>query len=165
MKKTTITIWTVIFIVLGALVLYLIFYRQTVIVPPISNSNTIASSTLKFVKPATTTPVVTSKPAKTPTPTKVTPPVTTQTAPVTPPAPVNTVKTYTLGDVSTHKSMSSCWTVVEGKVYDLTAFLSSHPAGLSKIMRGCGVDGTQIFNNVGAHSISMLTSGYLGLLK
>ena len=77
----------------------------------------------------------------------------------------NNTKTYTISDISIHNTQSSCWTAVNGKVYDITSFISSHPAGVDKIMRGCGIDATNIFNRVGAHSISRLSNTLLGLLK
>lgn len=76
-----------------------------------------------------------------------------------------TVKSYSITDISTHNSMSSCWTAIDGKVYDITNFISLHPAGISKIMKGCGVDSTNMFNQVGAHSISSLSNSILGILK
>lgn len=64
--------------------------------------------------------------------------------PVTPSTP--TTPTYTLAQVSTHTSESSCWTVISGIVYNLTPFISQHPGGKKDIMRICGIDGTQAYN-------------------
>lgn len=33
-------------------------------------------------------------------------------------------KTYTLAEVGTHKTKDSCWLVMDGKVFDVTKFLS-----------------------------------------
>ena len=49
---------------------------------------------------------------------------------------------YTLAAVAQHASASSCWTVVKGVVYDLTAWVNKHPGGASPIKGLCGHDGT-----------------------
>eukprot|EP00349_Pseudokeronopsis_sp_Brazil_P009120 CAMPEP_0202955944 /NCGR_PEP_ID=MMETSP1396-20130829/478_1 /ASSEMBLY_ACC=CAM_ASM_000872 /TAXON_ID= /ORGANISM="Pseudokeronopsis sp., Strain Brazil" /LENGTH=104 /DNA_ID=CAMNT_0049672725 /DNA_START=247 /DNA_END=561 /DNA_ORIENTATION=+ len=54
-------------------------------------------------------------------------------------------KKLTLAEVAKHNSEMDCWTVVEGKVYNLTNFIKLHPGG-KKIMRAAGIDGTDIFN-------------------
>lgn len=59
---------------------------------------------------------------------------------VTPGAP-----TYTLADVSTHSNASSCYTVINGSVYDLTMWVNMHPGGKQAILSLCGVDGTARF--------------------
>jgi cytochrome b involved in lipid metabolism len=41
----------------------------------------------------------------------------------------------------------SCWSVVDGNVYDLTRWINSHPGGAGAIRSMCGVDGTQAFLN------------------
>jgi cytochrome b involved in lipid metabolism len=53
---------------------------------------------------------------------------------------------YTLIEVSKHKDGSSCWSVVNGKVYDLTAWINQHPGGPSRILSICGIDGSSAFN-------------------
>ncbi len=61
--------------------------------------------------------------------------------------PVELGKTYTLEEVSQHASRESCWLVIEGKVYDVTGYISSgfHP-GKEAILQGCGKDATELFN-------------------
>ena len=64
------------------------------------------------------------------------------------PDPVETTKTgYTIQDVVTHSTEQSCWTAVDGKVYDLTSFIANHPGGKANIMKICGVDGSAVFGN------------------
>jgi uncharacterized protein YjdB len=61
---------------------------------------------------------------------------------------------YTLADVATHNSSTDCWIILnKTEVYNVTAFLSVHPAGPSPITPYCGKDATTAFNNVG-HSSS-----------
>jgi cytochrome b involved in lipid metabolism len=79
--------------------------------------------------------------------------------------PSTTTKNLSLNDIAQHNNQGSCWTAIDGKVYDITNFISSHPAGVDKIMKGCGVDATTMFNRVGAHNISKLSNVFVGLLK
>ena len=51
----------------------------------------------------------------------------------------------TMSDVQKHNNQSSCWTVVNGGVYDLTSFVSPHPGGSRAILSLCGIDGTSAF--------------------
>jgi uncharacterized protein YjdB len=61
---------------------------------------------------------------------------------------------YTLADVAKHNSSTDCWIVLnKTEVYNVTAFLSVHPAGPAPITPFCGKDATTAFNNVG-HSSS-----------
>lgn len=53
--------------------------------------------------------------------------------------------TYTLADVASHSTPSDCWTVVEGTVYDVTAWIDRHPGGAASIESMCGIDATAAF--------------------
>lgn len=53
---------------------------------------------------------------------------------------------YTLEDVKEHKSYDDAWTVLNGKVYNMTAYLPFHPGGEKEIMRCAGRDGTRLFS-------------------
>lgn len=52
----------------------------------------------------------------------------------------------TLDTVAEHGSEDDCWLVVEGTVYDVTEYITSHPGG-SAILQGCGTDATEMFNS------------------
>lgn len=54
-------------------------------------------------------------------------------------------KSYTLAQVKAHKSASSCWSVVNGKVYSLTPWIKRHPGGGGVIKSMCGRDATAAF--------------------
>lgn len=61
---------------------------------------------------------------------------------------------YTLNDVSKHATSSDCWMAINGKVYNVTAYISQHPGG-REITEGCGKDASTLFNTQGgegAHS-------------
>ena len=55
--------------------------------------------------------------------------------------------TYTLAQVGTHKDATSCWTAINGLVYDVTAFIDKHPGGDKNILKTCGIDATTLFTN------------------
>lgn len=54
---------------------------------------------------------------------------------------------YTLADVAQHNSASSCWTAINGNVYDVTNWINQHPGGPQRILNLCGTDGSSAFNN------------------
>ncbi|MEK7098457.1 MAG: cytochrome b5-like heme/steroid binding domain-containing protein [Patescibacteria group bacterium] len=53
---------------------------------------------------------------------------------------------YTLADISGHKDRSSCWSTINGGVYDLTSWIPKHPGGEQAILQLCGTDGSAKFN-------------------
>jgi hypothetical protein len=103
--------------------------------------------------------------APTPTPSQVAPtPTPSQVAPTpTPTAEVTTQAGYTMDKVSQNNSASSCWSIINGNVYDLTKWISSHPGGRSAITGLCGRDGTSSFNGKhrGDGGPASILSGYL----
>lgn len=67
------------------------------------------------------------------------------------PAPTKTQTTekqqgITLSEVAKHADASSCWSVIDSSVYDLTDWINKHPGGAQVIQAICGKDGTQSFN-------------------
>ena len=77
----------------------------------------------------------------------------------------STVITYPLSTVAKHNNETSCWTVIDGNIYDITSYISSHPAGTQKILQGCGIDATNLYGKVGAHDVSKLSSVIVGKIK
>ena len=63
----------------------------------------------------------------------------------TPKASASATAGYTMAQVKTNKSAAKCWSVINGNVYDLTAWINSHPGGSGAILSLCGIDGTQDF--------------------
>ncbi|XP_002973410.2 cytochrome B5-like protein [Selaginella moellendorffii] len=53
-------------------------------------------------------------------------------------------KSYTLAEVSKHKSRDDCWIIVKNKVYDVTSYVEEHPGGDS-ILNNAGGDSTEGF--------------------
>jgi cytochrome b involved in lipid metabolism/uncharacterized membrane protein len=66
------------------------------------------------------------------------------TAPSKAPVAESTVQ-LTAAEVAKHNSASDCWSIVRGKVYDLTSFASRHPGGQGAIKNICGRDGSSSF--------------------
>src|SRR5690242_15367490 len=56
-------------------------------------------------------------------------------------------KTYTMADVQQHKDGTSCWTAINGNVYDVTSWINQHPGGPEAILSLCGTDGSSAFND------------------
>ncbi len=59
--------------------------------------------------------------------------------------PTATNRTYTLDEVAQHRTATDCWTVVDGRVYDLTEWVGRHPGGASAVTGMCGVDATAAY--------------------
>ncbi len=89
--------------------------------------------------PASTPPMA----QPTPTPAAVAP--TPKPSP-TPEPEMTTQAGYTMAKVKENNSAASCWSVINGNVYNLTQWINSHPGGPSVIRGLCGVDGTSTFN-------------------
>jgi cytochrome b involved in lipid metabolism len=62
------------------------------------------------------------------------------------PTPSTTSSELTLNKVRENNTASSCWSIINGNVYNLTNWIGSHPGGRSAITSLCGVDGTAAFN-------------------
>lgn len=57
----------------------------------------------------------------------------------------NTEGTFTMDEVSAHNNETSCYTVIRGTVYDVSAWIYKHPGGDRNILSLCGIDGTAAF--------------------
>ena len=61
------------------------------------------------------------------------------------PTPSATTSGYTMAQVAANNSAESCWAVIEGSVYNLTAWINSHPGGMGAIISLCGTEATSSF--------------------
>jgi len=52
---------------------------------------------------------------------------------------------YTMAQVKTNNTAKSCWTAIDGFVYDLTSWISAHPGGSGAILFLCGTDGSNAY--------------------
>ena len=53
------------------------------------------------------------------------------------------IKEISLSQVQAHNTISSCWTIVGSKVYDLTPYISKNPNS-EAFIKACGIDGTDV---------------------
>jgi cytochrome b involved in lipid metabolism len=67
-------------------------------------------------------------------------------------SPDLSVVQYSLSEVATHATGASCWSAINGDVYDLSAWIAAHPGGEEVILSICGKDGSAAFNNQHAGS-------------
>lgn len=54
--------------------------------------------------------------------------------------------TFTLAQVAMHPDRTSCYSAINGNVYDLTSWINQHPGGPQRILSICGKDGSSAFN-------------------
>lgn len=106
----------------------------------------VFGASLKNLKQETVEAPVVTEPTTQTTPTTVTP----TTIPTPSKAAVTTIpiaqEGYTLADVAKHNSATSCWSAIDGNVYDLTNWVNSHPGGKAAILMICGKDGSPMFD-------------------
>lgn len=57
-------------------------------------------------------------------------------------------RAYTKADVAAHATAEDCWTIIDGGVYDLTAWVKEHPGGEKAIRATCGKDATTMFTSI-----------------
>ena len=157
MNKYLITIIAFVAIIASA---FSISSKKTSIPEPITSETVYSTTTSQVKQQETTTETPTQKPTQTTT--KTTP------TPTPEPAPVVTVKSFTAAEVSLHSDSSSCWTTINGNVYDVTSYISRHPGGERNILRICGSDGSSLFE--GQHGGDskperILASFNIGILK
>lgn len=68
------------------------------------------------------------------------------TAPAASAAPTaSKAPALTMKDVAANNTAKSCWSAIDGNVYDLTRWINSHPGGSSAITFLCGTDGSKAF--------------------
>lgn len=109
-----------------------------------SESTTTSTAEQVATKTPETTPVVAPKPVTT-TPKPATSQPAPTPAPTPAPAPAPAPTSFTMAQVQAHGSEQSCWTTINGNVYDVTAYIPKHPGGKSKIIKICGKDGSSLF--------------------
>lgn len=55
--------------------------------------------------------------------------------------------TLSAAEIEKHNSKGDCWSLIRGKVYNLTGYVQNHPGGQAVIAAICGKDGTSAFSN------------------
>jgi cytochrome b involved in lipid metabolism len=62
---------------------------------------------------------------------------------------------FTSAEIAVHNTTSSCWLLIDARIYDVTTYLSRHPAGSRTITPWCGRESTVAFDTEdgeGTHS-------------
>ena len=171
MKQNSKLIWLV---VGGAVIIVVLLYLFFTMPAPVANDNIqttpapetlneeqpLATTTLEgeVVEPTTLVPSPdtetsnTDSPVLPPTKPVVKPPVVIQPAPTEPTTPTTPVEPppvvvsgISMSVVATHNNANSCWSAIDGSVYDLTSYIPKHPGGKSEILAICGKDGSSLF--------------------
>lgn len=55
-------------------------------------------------------------------------------------------------EIAKHNNASSCWLLIEGKVYDVSLYIYQHPGNADTIIPTCGTDATKAYNTKGKTS-------------
>ena len=58
------------------------------------------------------------------------------------------MRKISMQEVECHNTPEDCWVVINGKVYDLSTFQSTHPGGSDIITGNAGKDVSTLFNEV-----------------
>ncbi|KAL7148903.1 hypothetical protein ABFS83_05G004400 [Erythranthe nasuta] len=58
-------------------------------------------------------------------------------------------KLITMKEASEHNTAEDCWVVIDGKVYDVSAYLDEHPGGDDVLLKATGKDATEEFEDAG----------------
>ena len=59
------------------------------------------------------------------------------------------MKEFELSEVQLHNKPTSCWLIINDKVYDITEYLDEHPGGQHVLLKYAGKDATKAFEQVG----------------
>lgn len=73
---------------------------------------------------------------------------------------------YTIEEVAKHNKDEDCWTVLNGKIYDVTQYANVHPGG-RKIFLGKGKDCTELYNKYHpwVNGAALIGKYWVGVLK
>eukprot|EP01063_Lacrimia_lanifica_P000561 TRINITY_DN102_c1_g1_i1.p1 TRINITY_DN102_c1_g1~~TRINITY_DN102_c1_g1_i1.p1 ORF type:complete len:1961 (+),score=1005.92 TRINITY_DN102_c1_g1_i1:472-5883(+) len=84
-----------------------------------------------------------------------------------PDSKIENIDRLSWGDVRAHDTLETPWVVVDGRVYDVAAWLYTHPGGPQVLMQYAGKDGTDDFKNVGhsARAKKRMEKYYIGDLE
>lgn len=78
----------------------------------------------------------------------------------------NSETVFTFEEVAKHNTKEDLWTIVDGKVFNLTSFYKAHPGG-DKILLVAGREGTRLFYNKfhSPRALAMLLPLQIGIVK
>ncbi|XP_063829512.1 cytochrome b5 reductase 4 isoform X2 [Ostrinia nubilalis] len=58
------------------------------------------------------------------------------------------VRPVSPAELASHNTQKDAWLAIRGRVYNITHYLPYHPGGPEELMRGAGIDATQLFDKV-----------------
>ncbi|XP_037292954.1 cytochrome b5 reductase 4 isoform X2 [Manduca sexta] len=58
------------------------------------------------------------------------------------------IRPVTPSELALHNKQDDAWLAIRGRVYNITHYLPYHPGGPEELMRGAGIDATQLFDKV-----------------
>jgi cytochrome b involved in lipid metabolism len=67
-----------------------------------------------------------------------------------------TLGCISLNEVLLHSSISDCYYILYGYVYDMTNYIDEHPGGRRNIFQECGTDATQVYETQKFHNEQLL---------
>ena len=59
------------------------------------------------------------------------------------------LRQITMDEVAEHDSRESCWKAIAGRVYDVTEYIPDHPTSERVILRWCGRESTEAWEDKG----------------
>lgn len=65
------------------------------------------------------------------------------------PSPAGASLVLNAAEIAKHNSAGDCWLLIDGKIYNVSSYLSAHPGGAGIIIPLCGKEATQVFNTKG----------------
>ncbi|KNE61564.1 hypothetical protein AMAG_06381 [Allomyces macrogynus ATCC 38327] len=73
----------------------------------------------------------------------------------------------TMEEVAKHATEDDAWTVLHGKVFNLTPYMKYHPGGVKQLMKGAGKDSTRLFMAIHAwvNAEYLLDACFIGYLE
>lgn len=74
--------------------------------------------------------------------------------------PSSMYPTFTSAQVLEHNNKSSCWTIVDQKVYNVTEWINAHPGGPDRIIGMCGADASAQFRGKHRNSVDRILSAF-----
>ncbi len=84
---------------------------------------------------------------------------------------LESAKKISLAQIAEHNTQQDCWMAISGKVYDLTTYLSQHPAPPTVMLPWCGKEATEGMRTKGysrdhsPQAWNLLTSYLIGELE
>ncbi|XP_045774537.1 cytochrome b5 reductase 4 isoform X2 [Maniola jurtina] len=58
------------------------------------------------------------------------------------------IRPVTPAELATHNTQKDAWLAIRGRVYNISHYLPYHPGGPEELMRGAGIDATELFDKI-----------------